>query len=341
MARTKQRSLFDVATLAGQAPGIAPAPIRPTPPALPAVRGAPKRRRRAGAREAVPALARRARALRGSPEALARRGDRQASRSLLATCERERAALRAELAKHKGHVCSCKTTTPEPSGGPRARPPEPSAEPHAWEWTSTPAGPVPARAGRLLTPLEVLARVPAASLSEARAARLRDSLSRGSQPKVEIEFDAEGGLRVLEGAGVLGVARELQVPHLWAEWKRAARSSGRPRGRPKKEPAAPPSRRLPTDDTAFADRVLSAARASKTGRFGENKVFVSHVIRQLEREGFTIGDVDTFKARLVAAHRARLLALSRADLVQAMDPADVAESEIVHLNGSFHFVRIL
>jgi hypothetical protein len=32
--------------------------------------------------------------------------------------------------------------------------------------------------------------------------------------------------------------------------------------------------------------------------------------------------------------------VSRADLVQAMDPQLVAESEIVYLNASFHFVLI-
>ncbi|TKD03364.1 hypothetical protein [Polyangium fumosum] len=105
----------------------------------------------------------------------------------------------------------------------------------------------------------------------------------------------------------------------------------------------PPEKKLlplPKDDSTFAQRVLSAARGSKSGRFGENKVFVSHVIRQLEGEGFAIGDVNAFKERLVAAHRGKLLALSRADLVQAMAPADVEDSEIGHLNGTFHFVRI-
>ena len=47
-----------------------------------------------------------------------------------------------------------------------------------------------------------------------------------------------------------------------------------------------------------------------------------------------------FKQRLVDANSHNLLHLSRADLVQAMDPQLVAESEALYLNASFHFVLI-
>ncbi|XXY14572.1 hypothetical protein WME88_40670 [Sorangium sp. So ce216] len=97
---------------------------------------------------------------------------------------------------------------------------------------------------------------------------------------------------------------------------------------------------LPADETAFATRVLEAARASKSGRFGDNKVFISHVLRRLAEDGIAIGDSDAFKARLVSAHRRGLLALNRADLVEAMDPADVDASETRYLSTTFHFVRI-
>lgn len=100
------------------------------------------------------------------------------------------------------------------------------------------------------------------------------------------------------------------------------------------------TRPLPEDEKAFAQCVLAAARASKTGLFGGDKVFISHVLRQLEAEGFAVGEGNAFKERLVATHRSRLLSLSRADLVQAMDPADVEASEARYLNASFHFVRI-
>ena len=44
--------------------------------------------------------------------------------------------------------------------------------------------------------------------------------------------------------------------------------------------------------------------------------------------------------RLAEANNARLLDLSRADLVQAMDPDDVRLSEVIYLNAAFHFIRI-
>lgn len=111
-------------------------------------------------------------------------------------------------------------------------------------------------------------------------------------------------------------------------------------------PAAPPQqplpepKHLPEDEAAFAARVLSAAKASKTGRFGGDRVFISHVVRQLAREGVAIGDVETFKARLVTAHRRDRLSLSRADLVEAMKPEDVDESETRYRSATFHFVQI-
>lgn len=99
-------------------------------------------------------------------------------------------------------------------------------------------------------------------------------------------------------------------------------------------------RTLPESDNEFAARVLSAARASKTGRFGREKVFISHVLRQLAREGEVLGDEEAFKTRLVEVHRRHLLSLSRADLVEAMKPEDVAESETRYMNATFHFVRL-
>ena len=92
----------------------------------------------------------------------------------------------------------------------------------------------------------------------------------------------------------------------------------------------------------FAAQVLAAARQIPAAwRFGENKAFISHIWRQWRGE--TAGDglaLDDFKARLVAANREGLVRLSRADLVEAMDPADVAESATVYENALFHFIRL-
>jgi hypothetical protein len=95
------------------------------------------------------------------------------------------------------------------------------------------------------------------------------------------------------------------------------------------------------DLAAFADRVKTTARACKTGRYGENKVFIVHVWRALQDDpDFQGGDFPAFKARLAEANNARLLSLARADLVQAMDPEDVHLSEVAYMNASFHFIRI-
>jgi hypothetical protein len=105
--------------------------------------------------------------------------------------------------------------------------------------------------------------------------------------------------------------------------------------------AAPTSAARPFDLTEFARRVVSAARSVPTGRFGENKVFIAHVWRALrgapDLDGWAFPE---FAQKLIEANHARLLDLSRADLVEAMDPEDVRESEVRHLGASFHFVRI-
>src|SRR5205823_3165908 len=92
---------------------------------------------------------------------------------------------------------------------------------------------------------------------------------------------------------------------------------------------------------ALAERVKAAARACPTGRYGDNKVFIAHVWRMLRSDAdFAEMDLDGFKDFLAAANNSRFLDLSRADLVQAMDPEDVRLSEVQYLNATFHFIRI-
>jgi hypothetical protein len=50
--------------------------------------------------------------------------------------------------------------------------------------------------------------------------------------------------------------------------------------------------------------------------------------------------LDVFKQRLAEANNARRLDLSRADMVEAMNPEDVAQSRVVYLGAEFHFIRI-
>ena len=95
------------------------------------------------------------------------------------------------------------------------------------------------------------------------------------------------------------------------------------------------------DLEAFARRVVAVARSSPTGRFGANKVFVAHVWRVLQDEPeIAAMRFEGFKKRLAEANNARFLDLSRADLVEAMDPEDVRLSEVSYLGATFHFIRI-
>jgi hypothetical protein len=94
------------------------------------------------------------------------------------------------------------------------------------------------------------------------------------------------------------------------------------------------------DLAAFAATVKAAARDCPTGRFGERSVFINHLWRYLQAEpGVPRLHLPAFKRRLVEANTARLIDLLPADLLQAADPADVAGSETVHLNATYHLVR--
>ena len=102
---------------------------------------------------------------------------------------------------------------------------------------------------------------------------------------------------------------------------------------------APQTHKL--DLPSFAEQVKSAARTCPTGRFGDNKVFIVHVWRALQVvPPFKSMELATFKEQLAAANNARLLDLSRADLVQAMNPDDIRQSELQYFNATFHFIRI-
>ncbi len=97
---------------------------------------------------------------------------------------------------------------------------------------------------------------------------------------------------------------------------------------------------LDGDLRTFAAQAMRAARAAtKKQKFGDDKVFISEVAKNL---GVPDRDLERFKRRMVEAHVAGLLELSRADLVEAMDPRQVEESETRHghTSGMYNFVRI-
>ena len=87
----------------------------------------------------------------------------------------------------------------------------------------------------------------------------------------------------------------------------------------------------PFDLPAFAATVRAlAADSPPEDRFHDNKVFIAALWCTSQREpNFPRLSLPEFKQRLVEANSQGLLHLSRADLVQAMDPQSVADSETV------------
>jgi hypothetical protein len=98
----------------------------------------------------------------------------------------------------------------------------------------------------------------------------------------------------------------------------------------------------PLDLTAFARTVRALAASSPPqDRFHDNKIFIAALWRASQREpSFPRLSLPEFKQRLIEANSRNLLHLSRADLVQAMDPQLVADSETAYLNATFHFVLL-
>jgi len=75
------------------------------------------------------------------------------------------------------------------------------------------------------------------------------------------------------------------------------------------------------------------------GRFGERKVFIAAIRRALRTTDYARLSRAAIDELLLRAHRKELLDLARADLVSAMDPDEVRDSEIQHPMGAcFHFV---
>jgi hypothetical protein len=125
-------------------------------------------------------------------------------------------------------------------------------------------------------------------------------------------------------------ARSLRLAVL-REWHRPTRSETSPQ--------------TATSHGVDDDRLLGWLRTRKPGlgrgAFGSGKVFVSdlwHAVATEHPDWFA--STEAFKQRLLRLARDRRIELVRADLVEAMDPRTVAESEIRDLHATFHFVRL-
>jgi hypothetical protein len=192
--------------------------------------------------------------------------------------------------------------------------------------------------------IRTLLEIPPAAKLDAKAmktALLRRELgeARSADPKPDPKKEATRLLAKRVGARQAG-KDELRLAAI-REW--IDRDSDTAPAVTNASPPEPPVETTPPvlELHAFARRVVDAARTCPTGRFGDNKVFVAHVWQLLQGDpAFAALGVEAFKRRLAEANNAGLLNLSRADLVEAMDPEDVRRSEVPYLGATFHFVRI-
>jgi len=91
--------------------------------------------------------------------------------------------------------------------------------------------------------------------------------------------------------------------------------------------------------SVFVEQVKAALLTCQTGHFGEDKIFIAHVYAHMVAHHALTLNLDQFKQHLADANNQRLLALAQADLVPAMDPKDVLDSEVHYLTSVFHFIR--
>lgn len=96
----------------------------------------------------------------------------------------------------------------------------------------------------------------------------------------------------------------------------------------------------PSDaDATWARKVVAIARKPAVAKYHDDRAFIAsvydHAPASLRR-----GTLEQFKSALIEAHRKRLLRLSRADLVQAMDGTMVERSQAHYLSAQFHFIAI-
>jgi len=91
----------------------------------------------------------------------------------------------------------------------------------------------------------------------------------------------------------------------------------------------------------FARQVRETAESLENGRFGDRKVFINHIWNKMKDNPMCRSlDMPQFKRHLAEANNRELLSLARADLVSAMDPHDVQQSETKYLDDVFHFLVI-
>lgn len=154
--------------------------------------------------------------------------------------------------------------------------------------------------------------------------------------------DIAASQRALVGRWLL--AAEATTPTanaLEATWAREHASAPTPeRETMTTRESTPPPTSEPLSLERWAEHVQALADSSRSGRFGDERVFIASVWHAAQAGPAALhGPLPAFKARLVEANRAGLLRLHRADLVGAMDEHLVRESETRHINATFHFIE--
>jgi hypothetical protein len=212
----------------------------------------------------------------------------------------------------------------------------------------------------------VAAAAPAAPAPSAPARQAAPAESSPVQRACTVRLDASG--LTVDGARV-GIAEALQRCKLagladvtvskdasavaYADLMVALGRAGIPAFANRNGPGPRNARRRAVDDvdlSAFAHTVRSLAEhvepdptpdGRARGRFGERKVFIAAIRRALRATDYAGLPRAAIDELLLRANREDLLQLARADLVAAMDPDEVRDSEVTHPMGAhFHFVVV-
>lgn len=127
----------------------------------------------------------------------------------------------------------------------------------------------------------------------------------------------------------------------WLQGKEASATASASQERGVVVTANDNSNRGETSLESFAAAVMETARGPGVARFHDDRAFIGSIWEHMHgRAPVFAMPLAEFKEKLVTAHRQRLLRMSRADLVQAMDPAEVERSEARYMNATFHFVAL-
>lgn len=155
--------------------------------------------------------------------------------------------------------------------------------------------------------------------------------------KPQAVWVSRGDRHTIGGARSTGI--DMRQPRAFEKLLAYSKPKKRTAPDPKKQAALPYAGRDPGEPGPFSRTVLRALKSvPASGRFGPQKVFIGDAFKAYKRHGGTVSDLFEFKRVLGHANQRGELRLMRADLVGAMDPKKVSESEMRYMNAEFHFI---